>query len=212
VRIISGSARGRRLFSPSGQSLAIRPTADRAREALFSIIGRRTENAAVLDLYAGTGALGLEAFSRGARCVTFVDHSRQALELITRNIIACTASKAEQAAGRIPPQLARRFNLIYCDLRRGLPLSQIRRQDLAPFDLVFLDPPYSMELCRHTLDDWDRDNLLATDGLLVAEERASEDLEGHRATLETIDRRVYGDTAFWFFKRRQPDNPQILTT
>ena len=211
MRIISGSARGRRLFSPPGRSLAIRPTADRAREALFSILGRRTEGAAVLDLYAGTGALGLEAFSRGARRVTFVDHHRQALELITKNIIACTVSKAEQVSGRIPPELAPCFQLISHDLRRGLPLAQFRSQELAPFDLVFLDPPYATDLCRRTLSDWDRDNLLAADGLLVAEERAGEDLEGQWATLAASDRRIYGDTAFWFFHRKPADHQQTLT-
>ena len=212
MRIISGSARGRRLFSPPGRSLSIRPTADRAREALFSIIGRRTEGASVLDLYAGTGALGLEAFSRGARLVTFVDHQRQALELITRNIIACTASRADQTSGRIPPELASCFQLISHDLRRGLPLAQICRQPPAPFDLAFLDPPYATDLCRRTLADWDRDNLLAADGLLIAEERAGEDLEGPWATLAISDHRVYGDTAFWFFTRKPADHSKTLTT
>lgn len=212
MRIIGGTARGRRLFPPPGQSLAIRPTADRAREALFNIIGRKTEGAAVLDLYAGTGALGLEAFSRGARSVIFVDHSRLALELITKNIVACVATKEERHADRIPPRLQSRFTLIRHDLRRGLPLGQLRRQEPALFDLVFLDPPYDMGLSRQTLQDWDRDNLLAPDGLLIAEERAERGPEPQLATLELIDQRTYGDTAFRFFRRPQPDSPQTQTT
>ena len=77
MRIISGHARGRQLFTP-GNSNHIRPTSDRAREALFSIIGNRVLSARVLDLYAGTGALGLEALSRGASQAVFVDYHRKA--------------------------------------------------------------------------------------------------------------------------------------
>ena len=166
----------------------------------------------MLDLYAGTGALGLEAFSRGARSVTFVDHSRQALELITKNIVACAATKEERDTGRIPPRLQLSFALIRYDLRRGLPLGQLRQQGPALFDLVFLDPPYGQGLCRQTLQDWDRDNLLAPGGLLIAEERAGQELESQLATLELIDQRTYGDTAFRLFHRLLPDSRQTLTT
>lgn len=166
----------------------------------------------MLDLYAGTGALGLEAFSRGAKSVAFVDHSRQALELIMRNIIACTATKAERDAGRIPPRLQSCFALIRYDLRRGLPLGQFQRLEPALFNLVFLDPPYGMRLCQQTLQDWDRDNLLAPDGLLVAEERAGREPESQLTTLELIDQRTYGDTAFRLFRRRRPDSLPNQTT
>jgi 16S rRNA (guanine(966)-N(2))-methyltransferase RsmD len=86
VRIVSGIARGRTLFTPPPNERAIRPTSDKAREALFSILGRVVDGAKVLDLFAGTGALGLEAFSRGAASVVFVDVDRKARELIRRNI------------------------------------------------------------------------------------------------------------------------------
>lgn len=199
-------------MSPPGQSLVIRPTADRAREALFNIIGRRTREAVVLDLYAGTGALGLEAFSRGAARVMFVDNSRLALDLIARNIRACAG--AEEST----PQGARatdrpRLALIRHDLRQGLPLTQLRQKGFSLFDLIFLDPPYGTGLCRRTLQDIDRHRILAPDGLLVAEDRAGQPMEDRFATLQLTDKRVYGDTAFWIFQSppldpdhaRQPD-------
>jgi 16S rRNA (guanine966-N2)-methyltransferase len=192
LRIISGSARGRRLFSPPGQGLSIRPTSDRARESLFNIIGSHVEQAAVLDLFAGTGALGLEACSRGAGSVTFVDNNRLALELIRKNIETCFPSAATLSA--VP-----RLTIIQHDLRRGLPLHLLQKKQLFPFDLVFLDPPYSQGLCQRVLQDWDNHNLLTTGGLLVAEERAKEKLTLSFSTLELVDNRVYGETAFWIF-------------
>jgi 16S rRNA (guanine966-N2)-methyltransferase len=190
LRIISGSARGRKLTSPPGQGLSIRPTSDRAREALFNIIGNHVEQAAVLDLFAGTGAMGLEAFSRGARSVTFIDNNRLALELIRKNIETCF------------PSAASCLTIIQHDLRRGLPLKLLQKKLLSPFDLVFLDPPYSKGLCQRILQEWDDHNLLASGGLLVAEERAKEKLALRFATLELVDNRVYGEAAFWIFSQK----------
>ena len=87
MRIIAGQAKGRRLQTPArSRGLVIRPTADRAREALFSILGRQIEGANVLDLFAGTGALGLEALSRGAAQAVLVDNNPQALQVIKKNV------------------------------------------------------------------------------------------------------------------------------
>ena len=202
MRIISGSAKGRKLFSPPGQSLVIRPTSDRAREALFSIIGRHTQGAVVLDLYAGTGALGLEAFSRGATRVMFVENSRLASDLIARNIRACTG-----VDGSIPTEsiavVQQRLSLLRHDLRKGLPLRRFQQQGFSLFDLIFLDPPYAQGLCQRTLRDLDHSHVLAPEGLLIAEERADEKLDDRFATLELTDKRIYGDTAFWIFRSQQ---------
>ncbi|MGB5230227.1 MAG: 16S rRNA (guanine(966)-N(2))-methyltransferase RsmD [Desulfoprunum sp.] len=205
MRIISGSARGRKLCSPPGRSLVIRPTSDRAREALFNILGRRTEEAAVLDLYAGTGALGLEAFSRGAKRVLFVDNNRLALDLIARNIRAC-AGTDESTSSASPAAAQPRLSLINHDLRRGLPLRQYQQKGFSLFDLIFLDPPYSQGLCQRTLQDLDHSHVLADAGLLIAEERENEMLDDSFATFKLSDRRVYGDTAFWIFESKEPDN------
>ena len=87
MRVIAGLHRGRRLLGPRGQ--AIRPTSDRVKEALFSILGERTTGARVLDLYAGTGSIGIEALSRGASHVTFVETDREALRLVRSNLQQC---------------------------------------------------------------------------------------------------------------------------
>lgn len=134
--------------------------------------------------------MGLEAFSRGARSVTFVDNNRLALELIRKNIETCF------------PSATPRLTIIQHDLRRGLPLKLLQRKQLSPFDLVFLDPPYSQGLCQRVLQDWDDHDLLAARGLLVVEERAKEQLTLRFSTLELVDNRVYGETAFWIFAQK----------
>src|SRR5699024_8275034 len=121
MRVISGTYGGRTLKAPPGDGT--RPTSDRVREALFSILATHTHDARVLDLFAGSGALGLEALSRGAGEVTFVDESRPAIQAIEANLRALGADAA------VRKQDALRF-LIHAS------------QSAAQYDLVFLDPPY----------------------------------------------------------------------
>ena len=206
MRIISGRARGRKLFSPPGHSQTIRPTSDRAREALYNIISGHVEGANVLDLFAGTGALGLEALSRGAKSVTFVENNRQALELIRRNVQLCqpenSTSPQDHPHHNFPANTSAgcTVSVIQHDLRKGLPLKIFDKMLLSSFDLVFLDPPYSTGLCQKVLIDWDNHNRLTQDGLLIAEERYSETLAEQFSTIRLVDRRIYGDTGFWIFK------------
>ena len=187
MRIISGKAGGRKLVTPPGRSRDIRPTADRAREALFNILGERVVGARVLDLYAGTGALGLEALSRGASQLILVDHFRPALDIISRNIGLC-ASPDDNVA------------LVRHDLRKGLPPALLRGEKSHPFDLIFLDPPYDQGLSLLTLQHLDNSNLLAPETLIVAEDRSSESLPDALMHLELTDTRRYGDTGFWLYQ------------
>lgn len=189
MRIISGKARGRRLTAPPGQTQNIRPTSDRAREALFSILGTLAEGSRVLDLFAGTGALGLEALSRGATEVVLVDYHRQALEIIRRNIAVCQPG-CEQAT----------IVVLRHDLRKGLPPALTSMADPQKFDLIFLDPPYSQGLSLKTLEYLGNGQLLDADGMVVAEERSSESLPDHCGMLHLVDQRNYGDTGFWFYR------------
>jgi 16S rRNA (guanine966-N2)-methyltransferase len=123
VRIVAGRFGGRRLRAPAGR--ATRPTSDRVREALFSILGPRVDGADVLDLFAGSGALGLEALSRGAVAVTFVDHAPAAARAIRDNLAALGAD---------------------ADVRREDALRFLHAAARGPrhYDLVFLDPPYGL--------------------------------------------------------------------
>jgi len=192
LRIISGQAKGRKLFTP-GRSTGIRPTSDRAREALFSIIGQRVENACVLDLYSGTGALGLEALSRGAAEVLFIDNSHSALELTRRNFELCNENNtlAKEPRSRI----------IKHDLRRGITLSQEMIQNYTEgFDLIFLDPPYDKGLAENTLQDIDNSVLCKKYSLIIAEEASGVALpDSFPLQLQLHDQRRYGDTQFWFY-------------
>lgn len=124
MRVIAGTARGCRLVAPPGER--VRPTADRVKEALFSSVQPRLRGASVGDLYAGSGALGIEALSRGARHATFVEQARPALAVLRTNL--ATTRLAEHAT------------VVASDVRRALevPLPG------APFDLVLLDPPYDV--------------------------------------------------------------------
>lgn len=188
LRIIAGTAKGRRLATPpkaKGRAL-IRPTSDRAREALFSILGPAVRGARVLDLFAGTGALGLEALSRGAAFAVFVDSQRQALELIRHNVHICGFSEQ---------------SLI---LKRDLPKSPLFSAELQEemFSLVFLDPPYGKQLALGMLSALaTAEGHLTPGAVVVAEEAAGEQLPPGTGDLLLTDQRRYGDTGFWFFRK-----------
>ncbi len=187
MRIIGGQLRGRKLHRPTGRD--IRPTADRLREAVFNILGERVLDARVLDLFAGTGALAIEALSRGARDAVLVDRSRAAVRLAQRNLGACG--------------LADRSRVIRWDIGRNLNcLSSWPRT----FDLVFMDPPYGADILTPALAALTGCSALAPEALLVVELEAGGRLlppEG----LREHDRRRYGGSEVVFLatgERRMP--------
>ena len=184
MRVIAGTARGVRLTAPAG--LKTRPTADRVKEALFSIIVSRCElaGARVLDICAGTGSLGIEALSRGAASCCFIEQDRQVMSLLEGNLAR---------AG-----LAGRGECLPVDGVKGLNL--LSRQGKT-FDIVFFDPPYQSNLYHSVLEALPALSLLNDGGVLIAESASrNPPLEG-RDGLVKIDRRVYGDTALEFFVR-----------
>ena len=177
MRIISGMAKGRRLFAPQGEET--RPTSDKIRESLFNILSGRVWDARVLDLFGGTGAMALEALSRGAECAVIVDASPKAMACIRRNADLVLGGERD-----------RRLMTLQCDYRTA-----IGRMPGEGFDLVFLDPPYRMT-------DAYGDALvrLRDAGLLRPDFRAVlEYLRGARPELpdgfEVYDERHYGGTS-----------------
>jgi 16S rRNA (guanine966-N2)-methyltransferase len=190
LRIIGGTAKGRKLFTPPLHEKCIRPTSDRAREALFNILGTRVAKATVLDLFAGTGAFGLEAFSRNARFVVFIDNNRLALQLIKKNVLLCLTGYSGDCGIRV----------IQHDLTRDLPLNKLPVETHSGFDLIFADPPYDKNISQVVLELVDNSSLLMQNGLLIVEERQSVELPSSLSTLEQIDRRVYGEAAFCFYR------------
>jgi 16S rRNA (guanine966-N2)-methyltransferase len=190
VRIVSGIARGRALFTPPTNESNIRPTSDKAREALFSILGRVVDGAKVLDLFAGTGALGLEAFSRGAASVVFVDVDRKARELIRRNISRLFSDFSNDET----------LQVLADDLSGTLWQSKLRRLAPQGFDLIFADPPYGQDLSLATLVALDKSPLLAESGMLVLEERFNIALPQQLHRLCQVDQRRYGETGLRFYQ------------
>jgi 16S rRNA (guanine966-N2)-methyltransferase len=177
MRIIAGKYRGKALLTPEG--VAIRPTADRVREALFNIVASRLGNSlagrSVLDLFAGTGALGLEALSRGAGPVVFVETDAEARGLIRDHIEAFGAGGTAKLLRRDATAL-------------GL------AGTMGPFDLVLIDPPYGKGLGEKALISLKDGNWLSPDALIVLEEGAEVALD-IPAGFALEDRRVYGAAA-----------------
>jgi 16S rRNA (guanine966-N2)-methyltransferase len=167
----------------------IRPTTDRAREALFSIIGHaRLVGKNVLDLFAGTGSFGCEALSRGARHCVFVDCEKKALELIRRNI-------------ELIPGGVQQASIIKYDLARGLPPGVCGPGASLRFDLVFADPPYQTELSRKILHALDNCDVLSEKVLVIIEEKKSSTTPDGLRELVRRDTRTYGDTMFAIYTR-----------
>ncbi|MBM9615838.1 16S rRNA (guanine(966)-N(2))-methyltransferase RsmD [Desulfobulbus rhabdoformis] len=185
MRITGGSARGRKLTPP--KSSQIRPTCDRVREALFNILGPRIAGARVLDCFAGTGALGIEALSRGADFALFVDQSLEAGRLIESNLRSTIQS---------PQASFERLNLATTPTLR--PLTHHLPSGHG-FDLIMMDPPYRKRLALRVLELIERDELLAPDGLVVVEEQVQEELPQAVGSLELADHRSYGESGIWLY-------------
>jgi 16S rRNA (guanine966-N2)-methyltransferase len=183
MRIVGGRLRGRALAAPKSQ--AIRPTADRLRESLFNILihayGDPVTGARVLDLFAGTGALGLEALSRGATFALFVDDGAAARALLRENVEALGLA----AVTRIFRRDATRLGAAY---------------PVEPFSLVFLDPPYRQGLAEKALAAARDGGWLADDALIVVEEAADAAFKAPEG-FEEIERRRYDDTEFVILRR-----------
>ena len=174
MRIIAGAARGRRLVAPAGDT--VRPTADRVREALFSSLAPLLPGAAVLDGFAGTGALGLEARSRGAAHVTFVEQDRRALTALRRNV--ATVGLGGEVI--VPGDVAR--------------MAATGRLAGAPFDLVLLDPPYAFEEDALAGLLADLVPSLADRATVVVERAASAPAPRWPDALRPVSERRYGST------------------
>jgi len=188
VRIIAGELRGRRLSVPRGRQT--RPTPDRVREALFSALGALDE-ARVLDLYAGSGALGFEALSRGADYAVFVEHNRAALAALRENV------------NRLA--LAGRARILAVDATDAL----VAIRPHGPFDLIFVDPPYAHVATGRAIRPLERmlgapGELLVAGGRLILE-HAARDHAPELASLRLARSRRYGDTAVSTYE--QPDRP-----
>ncbi len=183
MRIIAGQAKGIKL-SPPPKELAIRPTLDRVREALFSILMPRLEGARFLDLFAGTGANGIEALSRGAAACVFVDGDARALKLVRENVVR---AKLERGAECLKLHIPKDLRLL-----KG------------PFDVIFADPPYAFGEHEGVLKGLQTYHLLAPEGVFVLEHGRKADLPEQVENLVRTRQAAYGDTLLSFYGWRTP--------
>jgi|SRR5882724_6722954 len=196
MRIIAGKFRGRKLKSPP--SLQTRPTSDRLRETLFNILAPRIADARFLDLCAGTGAVGIEALSRGAAHVTFVDQSREMCALIEANVVslAIDENEIEIVTAEAVEFLRRQAAQTKPSLTVGL-LPRLR-----PFDTIFFDPPYAVDyeavldyVGEHAAE------LLATGGVLIVEHNKKKELSEDAGQLKRYRVVKQGDSSLSFYER-----------
>lgn len=188
MRIIGGAAKGRRLSVPKGD--AVRPTADRVKESLFNILPRDLSGKAVLDLFAGTGNLSIEALSRGAAHAVLVDASARSAAVIRDNLRRSGFAADSEVWIAPVARLLRK-------------LSRVGRQ----FDLIFLDPPYDQGLAGRSLAMIAECRLLREAGTVVVEHSERETVQPRYGDLELHDQRRYGDTRLSFYKRAAEIDP-----
>jgi 16S rRNA (guanine966-N2)-methyltransferase len=180
VRIIAGSLKGRRLKAPDWEGL--RPTSDKLRETMFNVLAPRVAGARVMDGFAGTGALGIEALSRGAAWVTFVERDRRAQALIAENLAHCGIETG--------------YTIVRAAVARGM---ETLRTDPAfePFDIVLLDPPYdgpAGEILTGV------DSLVASDGVVVLEHARRAAAPETAGGLTRVRQVLSGDSALTFYQ------------
>ena len=184
MRIITGKYRGRKLETPFGNE--IRPTSNKVKESIFNILMCDIEDAVCVDLFAGTGNLGLEALSRGASKCWFCDNERNSVDIIKRNIKYCKAENESIV-------LAGDYN------------KALKRID-EKVDIVFLDPPYHDGLYEKAIEQIDMLDLLTDVGIIVAEHEKMTDLPEHIGGLKLFKHKKYGKICLSLYKRADSDD------
>src|SRR5687767_8207975 len=181
MRIIAGELKGRRIDAPKWEGL--RPTSDKLRETLFNVLAPRVVGARVLDAFAGTGAVGIEALSRGAAFVTFVEHDRRAQALIAANLAQCRIETG--------------YNLVRSAFDRCI--ASLQASATEPFDIVLLDPPYAIpgDTVLPGLDA-----LLAPGGVVVLEQAKRAASPEQAKGLVRVRQVVSGDSKLSFYELR----------
>jgi 16S rRNA (guanine(966)-N(2))-methyltransferase RsmD len=179
MRVIAGSLKGRRLETPDWDGL--RPTSDKLRETLFNILAPRIGGARVLDAFAGTGALGIEALSRGAAAVTFIEQDRRAVALIEANLAKCGIDTG--------------YNLVRGTVDGAV--AALQASAFAPFDIVLLDPPYTMP--GHTAL-MQIDTLVAPRGVAVLEHPRRATVPEQAGNLARVRQVTSGDSMLTFYE------------
>ena len=193
MRVIAGAFKGRRLIAPKGNR-DVRPTADRVKESVFSIVREQIIDANFLDLCAGTGNIGIEALSRGAKHVTFLERDPRCIQIIKQNLRTCGLVAGPQT----------RHSLLRRDAIKGI--SYLQKQDAA-FEIIYFDPPYGTDLERipelytTCLALFAENSLLRTSGTLLVEHAKRFVVPDKVGNLTRSRQAAYGDTVVSFYHK-----------
>jgi len=191
LRVIAGAAKGRRLLPVPGEGT--RPITDRVKESLFDILGGDVGGARFLDLFAGTGSVGIEALSRGAELAVFVDNARKAVETVRRNL---------QATG-----LADRAEVVQSDAFRFLE----REAGTAAYHYVYVAPPQYRDIWARALVALDGGDLVASDGAVIVQIHPKEHHEVPLRRLRLVEERRYGSTILLFYEPGEAEAPEAAS-
>ncbi len=186
MRIIGGTSRGRKLAAQRGR--AVRPTSDRIKESIFNILGQEVEGKDIADLFAGTGNLGIEALSRGAKRVVFVEKERTTLRIIERNLSLCGMKRFAE----ILPK----------DINGAVRILHTRRES---FDLIFIDPPYREGMIGSTLAKLESLPIYHENSVLVIQHDRREPLPDVAQRWTLVRQRRIGDTMLSFLAAKPPE-------
>jgi 16S rRNA (guanine(966)-N(2))-methyltransferase RsmD len=184
LRIIAGEAKGRKILSPQGRNT--RPTSDRVKESLFNILGQEIPGSNVLDLYAGTGNLGLEAISRGASFCLFIDNDRDSIKTVEYNV---KLLKYEE----------------HCEVHNNdavQALNIIGKRNMK-FDVIFLDPPYHKNIIPKVVDAVARYGIMSDECIIAAEHDIKDVIPEKILNLSLVKRFIYGNTVLSFYRNME---------
>jgi len=180
LRVIAGEYKGRRLDPIEGRD--IRPTSDMVKESLFNILGDAVIDSAFLDLFSGTGGIGIEALSRGAKHVVFIDSGIKSIKVLRGNLNRLNIKDCAEV-----------YNTDY-----GTAINKLHEHGKS-FDLIFIDPPYSMGMAESALKEIDNKNILTQSGLIVVEHDSKEDMPQKVGKLFLYRFKKYGNTILSFY-------------
>ena len=186
LRVISGKARGLKLDTPKNQD--VRPTTDRVKESLFNMINSYIMDSNILDLFAGTGSLGIECLSRGAKNCVFVDKSKDSINIVRSNV-----KKA---------RVENESTILNVDFKDAVKRLSTQNQK---FDVLFMDPPYYENMFIECLKSIDKFNLLDEDGIIVVEHATKDLFEDSIGRLNKSREKKYGNTTLTFYKLEEQD-------
>jgi 16S rRNA (guanine(966)-N(2))-methyltransferase RsmD len=184
MRVISGSARGKKLFSPKNEQ--VRPTSDRVKESVFNILSFDIRNSVFVDLFCGSGAIGIEALSRGSKRVYFFDQSKDSMQLVKKNLDHCGFADTDYLVKQTG----------WTDA-----LAYLQGQGVKA-DYIYLDPPYAMDHQEELLEQIQRRKLLSEQGVVILEYDITRNPIPDPAPLACFDQRKYGHTGLLFFRNQ----------